>query len=340
MNKTQVELYSVVPGVRDTHLHLDPHYPDAIRRAARLANDNGFAGTLLHTNFHALDPWMLAPMVITATDSLAPLIALQPSGISPHVVARFLISAAYLYERRIDLNIVAGAAGDELASIGDDLDHDGRYARAKEFLAVLNAIFQANGEPVDWQGDHYRYKHLQLEPVMPEHLRPRIFVAGSSSAGAALALEAANVAVAHPPPCEDFQAQFAAPLNNARDDLQLAIRVGVLARQSAEEAWAEANQRFQPNRLGELKTIQKTKSDSTWVKTLAQRSLETDVCDEVFWLGPYRWSMSHAPYLVGSYEAVAGYLSRYANAGVSHVLLEGPFSELEFAHTAEVFERL
>jgi alkanesulfonate monooxygenase len=340
MDAKDIALYSVIPGVRDTGLHLEPTYPEAVRRVAELAGENGFAGTLLHTNFHALDPWMLAPTVMAATDLLVPLVALQPNGMSPHVVARMLIAAAHLHGRRIDLNIVAGATSDELRAIGDDLDHDARYARAREFLAVLKAILEAEGEPVDWQGDHYRYDQLQIEPAIPSQLRPRIFVAGSSPAGVALARDAADVAVAHPPSCAEFEAEFAVPLRRERADLQLAIRIGVVARERTEEAWATANERFQPNRLGEIKTARKTQSESTWVRTLAQRSLEEDLCDEVFWLGPYRWAMSYAPYLVGSYDAVAAYLGRYARAGVRHVLLDGPFTEEEFAHTAKVFTRL
>ncbi len=335
-----IALYSVIPGVRDTQLYLEPTYLQAVRRVAQLAGEHGFEGTLLHTNFHALDPWMLAPTVLAATDRLVPLVALQPSGMSPHVAARLLIAAAHLYGRRVDVNMVTGATRDELRAVGDSLEHDARYQRAREFLLVLKAIFDAEGEPIDWQGDHYSYERLQLEPAMPSQLRPRIFVAGSSPAGVALAQDAADVAVAHPSPCAEFAAEFAVPLRQEHAELQLAIRIGIMARERSEQAWAEANERFQPNRLGELKTIRKTRSESTWVRTLARRSLEEDLHDEVFWLGPYRWAMSYAPYFVGSYDAVAAYLRRYASAGVRHVLLDGPFTEEDFAHTAEVFARL
>ncbi len=323
---TGISLYGANPGILDRRHHKASHYRDVVSQAARLSEQHGHVGTLVHHNFHALDAWAIANVIGACTQSLVPLIATQPTAMPPHSLARCVIAYAHLFDRRVDLNVITGARSDELAATGDGLDHDARYHRLIEYVRLVRALLEAR-EPVTWEGEFYAVDGLVLEPHLPADLAPRVFVAGSSPGGMKAARAIADVAVHHPPPLGDY-AELAAHAG----EVQQAIRVGILARDTAEEAWREAHSRFPGDRRGMIQTVAKTGSESFWVRELAERSLAEDRVDEVFWLGPYRNAQSYAPYLVGSYSDVRTYVRGYMAHGVSHMLLDGPWFPDEFAH--------
>ncbi|TMD03479.1 MAG: LLM class flavin-dependent oxidoreductase [Chloroflexi bacterium] len=279
-------LYSVVPGIRDRHLHLAGSYRDSVVAAAVLAEQHGFTGTLLHYNFHALDPWMLAQSVIQATSRLTPLVATQPAAIPPQTLARFVIAIAHLYGRRVDVNLVIGARPDEMRAIGDELDHDARYHRAREYVQAVRALLTSS-DAVSWQGSYYGFRDLLLEPHLPSGMLPRYFIAGSSPAGIETACLVGDVAVTHPGPWTEFETEFINPIRSRSRQAELAVRVGIIARPTKDEAWVVARERFPTTRSGQLQTVIKTRAESHWVRSLAQHALQQETYDEVLWLGAY-----------------------------------------------------
>jgi alkanesulfonate monooxygenase len=309
----------------------------ALAALAQRAESHGFDGLLIFYDHMVLDPWAVAGVLMQHTSTLVPLVAMQPYTLPPFTAAKMISSLTSLYRRRVDLNVVTGAAPEELDQIREPLDHDGRYARATEYVALLRRLLSSD-RPLTWNGDHYQFRNLRINTKLPEHLQPRIFVAGSSTANRHLAEQVGHAVITHPEPVDRFAAGFAS--DRAESAPELGIRVGLVARPTGEEAWAEALDGHQVDRAARLRMLLKRESQSDWNRRMALIAAEADVHDDVYWTGLYRTGRTGAPVLVGSYDQVAAYLQRYIALGVTKLLLTKVDTEDEFRHTSVVLNRL
>jgi alkanesulfonate monooxygenase SsuD/methylene tetrahydromethanopterin reductase-like flavin-dependent oxidoreductase (luciferase family) len=304
---------------------------------AERAERNGFTGLLIFYDHIVLDPWAVGGVLMQHTSELVPLVAMQPYTMPPFNAAKTISSLTSLYRRRVDLNVITGAAPEELDQVGEALDHDQRYARATEYVALLKLLFSSE-QPVSWSGDHYQYRNLRINTCLPAHLRPRIFVAGSSAANRRFAEAVGDVTITHPEPVDTFAETFAA----ARRDsgLDMGIRVGLVARPTAKEAWTVALADHKVDRAARLRTLLKRESPSDWSRRMALLAAEADVRDEVYWTGLFSTGRTGAPLLVGSYDQVAAYVERYLALGVTKLLLTKVDTDDEFHHARTVLARL
>lgn len=299
---------------------------------AQRAEHHGIDGLLAFYNHHNLDPWVVAAAILAHTKSVTPLIALQPVAMTPFTAAKVIWSLTTLYRRRIDVNLITGATKAELDQIDDQLDHDERFDRAAEYMTIVRALLSSD-EPVVHDGRFYRYRALRMYSRLEPEFLPRVFVAGSSPAGQRMAAAVADVAITHPEPVERFAEAF---LGQRRPGQQIGIRVGLVARPSDDEAWSAARALYSEDRSARLKTAMRKKSESDWIRRLAELATDQDVYDEVYWTGAFRADKGNMPVLVGSYEKVAGYLERYLELGVSTVILGGGYGEEDFEHSSVV----
>lgn len=302
---------------------------DKLRAHFRLADESGFSGSLIFHGHNTLDPWVVASVLLEHTERLVPLVAVQPNAHPPHTAAKTLASLARLHDRRVDINLVTGAAANELAQIGDITDHDGRYRRLEEFAEVLGAFIESD-RPVHHEGQCYEYHGAQLYTRLDERLRPRRFVAGSSGANHALAAKLAATSVTHPVPASQFTAAVADSAS------PIGIRIGVLARPSAAAAQAEAERRYTHSREGVIRTLRRTRSASVWARDIAELALAQETYDEVYWTTAFRSGTASYPVLVGAYDEVGAYLRRYLESGVSSVIVAGMQTEDDFRHFDQV----
>lgn len=295
---------------------------------ARSCEEAGWQGILVPHNLHEVDPWMIAAHLGAVTSRLIPLIAVQPACTPPHTAAACASAYASLYHRPLYFNLVAGARGDEMAQIGDTLSHDQRYDRLREYGHVLRALL--NGEKVDHDGEYYNYRKFRLEPCPDVLAEGKIFIAGSSPASLDVATDIADVIVTHPAPYPEWREKFLTPLRERGFAGELGIRVGVVCRPDADEAWKLAETRFPQTWLGRQETLLKTQSPNVWSRELAERAVadagsdsDTGQARDPYWLGAFQSGQASAPFLVGSHAEVGARLGEYLQAGVGHVLLNG-----------------
>ncbi|MFI9380458.1 LLM class flavin-dependent oxidoreductase [Kutzneria sp. NPDC052558] len=300
-----------------------------IAELSRRAERHGVNGLLAFYNHRYLDPWAVAGAIMQSTATVSPLAALQPYALPPFTAAKLIHGMTRLYGRRVDINLITGAASEELGQLGDSLDHDQRYERATEYAKVLRALLSVD-EPLHHEGRFYHYRGLRAHSWLPPEDRPRVFVAGSSPASRRAAEEVGDIAITHPEPVDQFAQTF---LDGSRT-VRIGIRVGLIVRDTDEQAWRVAHDRYQSDRRTRLKTAMRRKSDSDWSRRMA--TLSADVHDDVYWTGAYQADKGSMPLLVGSHDRVADYLDRYLALGVDTLLLGDLPTEEDFRHAGAV----
>jgi alkanesulfonate monooxygenase len=304
-------------------------YLRAVADVARWSEDAGCEGILVYTDNGIVDPWLVSQVVIEASDRLAPLVAVQPIYMHPYSVAKMITSLAYLHGRRVYLNMLAGGFRNDLLALGDETPHDERYARTTEYTRIILDLLEGKA-PVTTEGDYYRVDGLRLMPPLPAELMPGVLLSGSSPAGlaAAEALGATAVKYPHPPGEEE-----------PPDGTEFGVRVGIVARDTEDEAWRVALERFPEDRTGQIthKLAMKV-SDSHWHEQLSRRvDGSHDGKRNPYWLGPFQNYKTFCPYLVGDHATVAAQIARYHDLGATTFILDIPPSREELEQVARVF---
>jgi alkanesulfonate monooxygenase len=303
-------------------------YAAHVTRIAQWSEDAGAEGALIYTDNALVDPWSVAQMVLGATKSFVPLIATQPIYMPPFMAAKRIASLAQLYGRKVALNMVAGGFVKDLNAFGDNTPHDERYARLEEYTQIIQALLK--DEIVDIQGKYHHLKDVRLAPALNADLLPEVFLSGSSDAGREVTASLGATPVCYPPTPDAIAEPVAAGSF---------ARVGIIARETAEEAWTIAHARFPQDKRGRMAhRMAAATSDSVWLKTLTSlgEKLETEP-QGLYWLHPLQSYKTFCPYIVGSHKDVADLLAQYHAVGFTGFILDVPMTHEDLPNTIEAF---
>ncbi|WP_433786719.1 LLM class flavin-dependent oxidoreductase [Actinomycetospora sp. CA-101289] len=325
-------VYSTCPQSKDVPAG---DYLAAVAATARWSEEAGCAGMLVYTDNGIADPWLVAQTAIAATERLAPLVAVQPVYMHPYTAASMVSSLAYLHGRAVHLNMLAGGFRNDLLALGDDTAHDDRYTRTVEYTRILTALLR--GETVTHHGRWHHVENLKLAPALPPELMPELLISGSSPAGRAAAEEIGATPIRYPEPLGAETGEV--PTGGG-------VRVGLIARDDADEAWRVAHERFPPDRGGQVAHAMAMRvSDSHWHHQLATRAKAPAETPDLgaepdpYWLGPFENYKTFCPYLVGSHDRVAAEVARHLERGTDVFVLDIPPDPEDLAHAGEVFAR-
>lgn len=323
----RAKVYATTPASNEVP---GAEYFQRVAQIARWSEAAGCHGTLVYTDNSLLDPWMVAAAVLEATERLRPLVAVQPIYMHPYTAAKLIATIAQRHERAVALNMLAGGFKNDLAALGDETPHDDRYVRTTEYAQIVRDLVA--GENVTLEGRYYRVRNLRLTPPVAAELAPELLISGSSPAGLRAAHDIGATAVRYPkPPGEEDHVL-------ADRSIEYGVRVGIVARDSSEEAWRVALERFPEDRRGQIAHAMAMKvSDSHWHRQLSEAAAER-AGDSPYWLGPFRNYNTFCPYLVGSHEQVAREVAAYAGQGVGTFVLDVPASEEELHHISLVLD--
>lgn len=322
-----IEIFSTCPQAEGRDA---PAYAQRVAEVARWSERWGCTGILVYSDNRQLDPWVVAQLILQHTRTLCPLVAVQPVYLHPYAVAKMMATFAHLSRRRIYLNMVAGGFANDLAALADATPHDRRYDRLVEYTLIIRQLAEGMS-PVTFEGEFYRVRGLKLTPTIPPELFPGIFVSGSSEAGRRAAQAIGATAVKYPrAPHEESQPD---------EGVGAGIRVGIIARESGDQAWEIARARFPEDRQGQLTHQLAMKvSDSSWHRQLSELARTTASGAHPYWLVPFENYRTMCPYLVGSYERVGDELARYLSLGYRSFILDIPPAEEELRHTRAAFD--
>src|SRR5919109_1940581 len=263
---------------------------------ARWSDAAGCEGILVYTDNGLVDPWLIAQDIITHTQRLCPLVAVQPVYMHPYSVAKMVATLGFLHGRRIYLNMVAGGFKNDLEALDDRTPHDERYTRLVEYTDLIMQLLGGGSRPVTLDGRYYRVTNVKMTPPLDPALKPGVFVSGSSEAGLAAARQLGALAVRYPKPVAEYEG------GPAIDAAALGIRIGIIAREDAGEAWTVARARFPEDRKGQLTHQLAMKvSDSEWHRQLSELG-KTGLAEEnPYWAGPLHNLKAMGPFISGRY---------------------------------------
>ena len=184
----------------------------------------------------SFDPMALLPALAVTTERLGLIATGSTTFDAPYHVARRFASLDHISEGRAGWNIVTTSNPDAALNFGldDHMEHDERYARAREFFDVVTGLWDSwaddafirdveNGVYFDPERLHvldHRGKYFQvrgpLNVARPVQGWPLIVQAGASDAGRQLAAETAEMVFAAGGPIGDCQAYYTDVKNRAR----------------------------------------------------------------------------------------------------------------------------
>lgn len=201
----------------------------------------GYTGALLATAAH--DVWVLGTALATTTTRLRPLVAVHPGLISPVLLAKMALTFDTLFDGRLLINVINGDSR-TLRTFGLHLEHDERYALAREYWSVFKRL--TAGETVDFAGDHVNIHNaganFGLTPVQKPHVP--LWFGGSSEAGLDLAAELIDVYLSWGEPPELLAEKISRLRSKAAEhgrDIRFGLRLHLIVKDTDAEAWAYAD---------------------------------------------------------------------------------------------------
>lgn len=323
----RLEIFTTCPQSKDFS---STDYLRRVVEVARWSDEIGSRGILVYTDNGIVDPWLVAQLILQNTARLCPLVAVQPVYMHPYSAAKMVASLAFMHDRRIYLNMLAGGFRNDLVALNDPTPHDDRYRRTTEYTIIMKALLEG-ATPVTFEGRYYSVFGLRMTPPLPAELFPGILISGSSPAGMAAAAAIGATGIEYPKQV-DTESAGAPDGGSPRG-----ARIGIIARGESKEAWRVAHARFPEDRRGRVAHQLAMKvSDSVWHKQLSERD-ETAQPGSPYWLWPFQNYKTFCPYLVGSYDRVAAELRRYIEKGYRTFILDIPPDREELETAAIVF---
>ena len=300
-----------------------------LSQIARAADELGYFGVLLPTGKSCEDSWVIASAMVPMTQKLRFLVAVRPGLSEPSMTARMAATLDRLSGGRLLVNVVAGGDPTELRGDGVWLDHDERYVATDEYLTIWRRLLA--GETVDYSG-----KHMQIEggkllypPFQSPH--PPLYFGGSSPAGQAVAAEHVDVYLTWGEPPADVAGKITEmrALAAAKGrTLKFGIRLHVIVRETAAEAWGAADALIQHLDDATIATAQNAfaRYDSVGQQRMARlhggRRDKLEISPNL-WAGVGLVRGGAGTALVGSPEQVAERMREYMEIGIDRFILSG-----------------
>lgn len=306
-----------------------------LTQLAQAADELGYEAVLTPTGAHCADAWIVTAALIAATRRLSFLVAFRPGLIEPALAAQMAATFQHLSGGRLLLNVVTGSSNAEQRGYGDRADHDVRYARADEFLDVVQRLW--TGAPFDHHGWFYDLTGAHLrEPPTP---RPEIYLGGSSEAALPVAARRADCYLTWGEP----PAMVAEKIDRVRELAALegraprfGLRIHVITRDTAAQAWLDADRLLAGLDATAIAAGQRRLRQLESVGQQRMNALHGGSRDQLV-VGPNLWAGiglvrgGAGTALVGSHEQVAERVAEYRDAGIDEFILSG-YPHLEEAY--------
>ena len=130
----------------------------------------------------SLDAWSTAAALAAVTNTLELMVAVRPTFHQPALLAKQAANIDHIGGTgRLSLNVVSSWWADEARKYGVAFEqHDDRYARTREWLEIVERLWQE--DHFSYSGKYYRVDDAVLQPKPQTRPRPTIYAGGESEA--------------------------------------------------------------------------------------------------------------------------------------------------------------
>ena len=289
----------------------------------------GYDGLLIPTGSSCLDPWVVASSLAPLTHRIKLLVALRTSLGQPVASARQAATLDRALKGRLLLNVVPGGDHAELAAEGVFLAHDERYAYADEYLEVWRRML--SGERLDFQGKYFQVENGKNFYAPVQQPYPPLYFGGSSDSAHELAAKQVDTYLTWGEPPDAVAQKIADVRKRAAKygrTVRFGIRLHVIARETNDEAWAEADRLISKLTDEDIARSQKgfAKMDSVGQRRLTalhggdRNKLEIS---PNLWAGVGLVRGGCGTGLVGDAATVVERMREYADLGIDTFVLSG-----------------
>ncbi|KIQ00698.1 MULTISPECIES: FMNH2-dependent alkanesulfonate monooxygenase [Pseudomonas] len=308
-----------------------------LKQIAQAADGLGYYGVLIPTGRSCEDSWVVASALAPMTERLRYLVAIRPGIISPTVSARMTATLDRLSGGRLLINVVTGGDPDENRGDGIHLSHAERYEVTDEFLRIWRRVLQ--GEAVDFDGKHLKVDNAKALYPPLQRPYPPLYFGGSSEAAHELAAEQLDVYLTWGEPPAAVAEKIADVRARAAEHgrtLKFGIRLHVIVRETAEEAWAAADRLIEHISDETIEAAQKSfaRFDSEGQRRMAAlhggRRDSLEIAPNL-WAGVGLVRGGAGTALVGDPQQVAARIKEYADLGIDSFIFSG-YPHLEEAY--------
>jgi alkanesulfonate monooxygenase len=305
-----------------------------IGQIARSAEQLGFDAALMPTSSWCEDGWVMGAALSQVTERFRFLVAFRPGLNSPTLAAHQAATFQRVSGGRLLLNVVTGGDDAEQRRFGDHLSKEERYERCGEFLQIVRELW--TGEPVTFHGRHYTIDEAR---IIPAARWPELYFGGSSPAALKVAAAQADVYLTwgEPPEAVAEKLQSVGEIaEQAGRELRYGIRLHVISRDTAEEAWGQADKLLaglSEEQIARSQAIQRASGSEGQRRMTALHGGRTDSLEIApnLWAGVGLVRGGAGTALVGSHEQVADRIAEYHELGIEEFILSG-YPHLEEAY--------
>ncbi len=187
-------------NVEDEQMETSWNY---VKKLVQRSEDIGYSVALIAELFlndikgeeaPSLDAWSTTAALAAVTNKIELMAAVRPTFHNPAILAKQAANIAHISNGRLSLNVVSSWWKEEALKYGIEYEqHDDRYARMKEWIDIVNAVWEK--DHYSHQGKYYTVTDNILQPKPAE--KPYIYAGGESEAGKNLIAQVCDGYVMH-----------------------------------------------------------------------------------------------------------------------------------------------
>lgn len=261
----------------------------------------------------SLEAWTTAAALASVTSKLEIMAAVRPGFHNPAVTAKMTSNIDHISNGRFTLNVVSAWWEEEARQYaGIFTEHDARYDRTEEFLAILKGLWTQ--ETFTYKGQFYTIENTKLAPKPVQRPNPILYAGGESERGKDVITSSCDAYVMHGGTVEEVRAKIE-DMRGRREAkggtpfLSFGMAAYVVCRDTEEEAQAE---------LARITDVKENSGYAGFKDFVTKSQLEQT-------LQLYDYSVSNRglrPNLIGTPEQIAERILAFEEAGVDLLLLQ------------------
>ncbi len=339
--KKRLNMGWFLPTNGDTATFGGPEIPRTLSNfldVAQRAERAGFEYILIPVSPTCWDAWTTASFVAAGTKTIKPLVAMKPGFIHPVAHAKMIAAFSQFTGGRLHLNLIAGLSEKDSVSEGQLASKEARYRQLEEEVLLVKKLLSEKA--VKFSGEFYHVDEPIILPDIESISCPEFFLGGGSED--ALEISAKHSAVHlfwgdFPSRIEQQISEIRqrAAHHNRRDDIEFAMRLQIICRETEAEAWKAAD-RLISN--AEEQKIKKQIRDAKLNSVANSRQQELAALNDNrltphLWSGLNNYRAGAGVAVVGNPRQVANQLMEFVDAGCSGFCLSG----YPHANEAQIF---